>query len=73
MRLSVIPEFVNKNGVDLIVMGTVARAGAAGLMVGNTAERILNSIQCSVLALKPDGFISPITLEDSTRPAAKPS
>lgn len=66
---NVIPEFATKNGVDLVVMGTVARSGAAGLIIGNTAERILNSIECSVLALKPDSFVCPITLGDSINPA----
>lgn len=65
----VIPEFVNKNGVDLVVMGTVARSGTTGMIIGNTAERILNSIECSVLALKPDSFVSPIKLGDNINPA----
>jgi len=41
-------------------MGTVARTGIKGLIIGNTAEVILNGIQCSVLAVKPDGFVSPL-------------
>lgn len=45
---------------DLIVMGTLARTGVTGLLMGNTAERILRDVNCSVLTLKPDGFLSPI-------------
>lgn len=56
-----IPLFARENDVDLIVMGTVARSGLLGLLIGNTAERILNAINCSVLAVKPDSFVSPIT------------
>ena len=52
----VIPRFVNNHGIDLLVMGTLARTGVAGLFMGNTAEKILNSVHCSVLAMKPDGF-----------------
>jgi len=47
--------------VDLIVMGTVARSGIPGFFMGNTAESILNQIDCSVLAIKPPGFESPVT------------
>ncbi len=47
---------------DLMVMGTVCRAGAAGFLIGNTAETVLGDITCSILALKPDGFVSPIEL-----------
>lgn len=48
---------------DLVVMGTVARTGIAGLLIGNTAETILEQIACSVLAIKPPGFITPVDLE----------
>lgn len=47
---------------DLMVMGTVCRTGAAGFLIGNTAESVLSDITCSVLALKPIGFVSPIEL-----------
>ncbi|MFG0260849.1 MAG: universal stress protein [Novipirellula sp. JB048] len=60
----VIPDFVKQNGVDLVVMGTVGRSGAAGVLVGNTAEQILDSIECSVIALKPRHFVSPIKMGD---------
>ncbi|MCA9250833.1 MAG: universal stress protein [Phycisphaerales bacterium] len=70
---NVIPEFASKNGVDLIVMGTVARSGMAGMTIGNTAERILNSIGCSVLTLKADSFESPIRLGDYINPSHKAS
>ncbi|QOP42995.1 universal stress protein, UspA [Sulfurimonas sediminis] len=58
----IIPRFVQKLQIDLIVMGTVARTGLAGVIMGNTAEDILNQIDCSVLAVKPPGFRTPITL-----------
>lgn len=59
---ALIPEFAKSVGADLIVMGTVARAGIMGLLIGNTAETVLQRVDCSVLAVKPDGFISPVTL-----------
>lgn len=58
----VIPEIAKQLQVDLVVMGTVARTGIAGLLIGNTAEGILEQLQCSVLAVKPTGFISPVKL-----------
>jgi universal stress protein E len=56
----VLPELARHLGVNLIVMGTVARTGLAGLIMGNTAEAILRSVSCSVLAIKPAGFVSPV-------------
>lgn len=57
-----IPAMTKKYDIDLIVMGTVARTGISGLFIGNTAEAILEQVQCSVLAIKPKGFETPVTL-----------
>ncbi|MEM8959113.1 MAG: universal stress protein [Pseudomonadota bacterium] len=48
-------------GADVIVMGTVARTGLSGVIIGNTAEDILNNVQRSVVTVKPHGFVSPVT------------
>lgn len=58
-----IPDLARDLDTDLIVMGTIGRVGIAGLLIGNTAETILNRIDCSVLALKPYGFESPIKID----------
>mmetsp|Transcript_25519 Transcript_25519/g.12086 ORF Transcript_25519/g.12086 Transcript_25519/m.12086 type:complete len:81 (-) Transcript_25519:45-287(-) len=58
----VITDFVEKKKTDVVVMGTIARTGIPGFFMGNTAESILNNIDCSVLAVKPLGFITPVTL-----------
>jgi nucleotide-binding universal stress UspA family protein len=48
--------------VDLVVMGTVARTGIAGFFIGNTAEKVARNIHCSLLTVKPDGFVSPVSI-----------
>ncbi len=58
-----VPALSRQLEADLIVMGTVARTGIPGFIMGNTAEAILNQIDCSVLAIKPPGFVTPVTLE----------
>jgi nucleotide-binding universal stress UspA family protein len=57
---SLIPQAVEELDIDLVVMGTVGRTGVPGLVIGNTAESVLGSVDCSVLTLKPEGFESPI-------------
>jgi universal stress protein E len=52
-------SLVKKLKIDLLVMGTVCRTGIPGIIVGNTAENVLNSVDCSVLTVKPEGFVSP--------------
>jgi universal stress protein E len=49
----VIPAFVVAEGIDLLVMGSVARRGIPGFFIGNTAERVLPRLPCSVLVVKP--------------------
>lgn len=58
-----IPSLAKQINADLIVMGTVARTGIPGFIIGNTAETILRLIDSSVLAIKPPGFLTPVTLE----------
>ena len=60
---SVIPEVAGQLQTDLVVMGTVARTGIAGLLIGNTAEAVLEQLQCAVLAVQPACFVSPVRLE----------
>lgn len=58
-----IPQLAASLEADLLVMGTVARTGVSGLFIGNSAELILNQIDCAVLAVKPDDFVSPIVID----------
>jgi len=55
-----IQRLVQQLNADLIVMGTVGRNGIEGLLLGNTAEKVLDHCDCSILTVKPDGFVSPI-------------
>ncbi len=60
---SKIPVCAKEIKADLVIMGTVARTGIPGLFMGNTAETILNQLNCSVLAIKPPSFETPVTVE----------
>jgi nucleotide-binding universal stress UspA family protein len=62
----VLERFVAEHGIDLIVMGTVARAGVPGLLIGNTAEAVVPRVRCSVLTVKPEGFVSPLGADPPT-------
>lgn len=56
-----IPELARELKTDLLVMGTVCRTGVPGFFIGNTAEKVLQQIDCSLLAVKPEGFETPVT------------
>jgi len=57
-----IPHFCTEHKIDILVMGTVARTGIPGFLFGNTAENIVRKLNCSLLALKPEGFVSPVEI-----------
>jgi len=56
-----LPELVQQERIDLIVMGTVCRTGIPGFLIGNTAEHVLQHVDASVLTVKPEGFVTPVT------------
>lgn len=56
----VIPAVSKLIDAELVVIGTVGRQGISAALIGNTAEHVIDSLDCDVLALKPDDFISPI-------------
>lgn len=60
---AVIIETARELNVEVVVLSTIGRSGIAGLFIGNTAETVLPQVNCSVLAIKPKGFVSPVTVE----------
>ncbi len=55
-----IREAVEHLHPDLLVMGTISRGGIAGFLLGNTAEKLLGHLDCSLVGIKPHDFITPI-------------
>lgn len=49
-----LPEATARLGVDLLVMGTAARTGVAGWLIGNTSDDVMQKLSCSVIVLKPN-------------------
>lgn len=48
-----IPRMANALGAVLTVVGTVARTGLSGALIGNTAEVVLDALETDVLVVKP--------------------
>lgn len=59
----VIAEAAREFNADLVIVGTVARQGIAGIFIGNTAETTLELLDCDIITLKQENFVSPIGLE----------
>ena len=46
-------EFAAGHESDLLVMGAVARSAFGRLLIGNTAERVLDAVTSDLLIVKP--------------------
>lgn len=53
-----IPQVAHQLNAAVTVIGTVARTGLSGALIGNTAEVVLDSLESDVLVLKPDEIIA---------------
>jgi universal stress protein E len=54
-------QLAHDRQVDVIIMGTACRPGANRCAQGSIAETVLHQADCSVLSVKSDRFVSPVT------------
>lgn len=50
-------QHVEESHASLVVLGTRGKSGLRELLIGTTAETIVQHAPCSILAVKPDGFV----------------
>jgi universal stress protein E len=55
---SAINELARRTHADIVVMGALSRSGLKRLLIGNTAERLLDELPCDLLIVKPAQFTS---------------
>ena len=60
-----ITQLADEKQPDLVVMGTLSRSGIAGMLIGNTAEKLLYQLDSSLLTVKPKDFVCPLEIERS--------
>ncbi|MDX1404228.1 MAG: universal stress protein [Woeseiaceae bacterium] len=48
----VLPSFARSEGADVIVMGALARWGFKRMVIGSTAERVLDHLPCDILIVR---------------------
>ena len=57
----VIENVAKKIDAELVILGTVGRSGLSAALLGQTAEQVIDGLNCDLLAIKPKGFISSVT------------
>ncbi len=50
----VLPELAQQLDAELILLGSVGRTGWSAALIGNTAEQVIDSLNCDLLVLRAD-------------------
>jgi universal stress protein E len=58
--VDVIPAEVDRVRAEVLVMGAVSRSLLARPVIGSTAERVIDHVDCDVFVVKPAGFKSSV-------------
>jgi len=56
----VIQSTADEIDAELVILGTIGRTGISAALIGNTAEHVIDRLNCDVLAIKPAGYVSPL-------------
>lgn len=59
----IIPLLAHKLNAVVTVLGTVARTGLSGALIGNTAESVIDAVETDVLVIKPQDRIQQLEAE----------
>ncbi|ACY84582.1 universal stress protein UspE [Edwardsiella piscicida] len=59
----VIPAVAARLNAGVVVLGTLGRTGISAAFIGNTAEHVIDHLKCDLLAIKPDGYASPLEVD----------
>jgi universal stress protein E len=51
-----LPDMAAECHADIVVMGAIARSALKRMFIGSTAERVLETLPCDVLVIKPPDF-----------------
>ena len=54
--IDAIREVATKSRSAIVVMGAISRSGIRSMLIGNTAEKILDELTCDILIVKPQKF-----------------
>lgn len=60
MPEDVIPKLARQLDAEMVLIGTIGRTGLSAAIIGNTAEHVIDRLDCDVLALKPANFVCPL-------------
>jgi len=60
-----LPRVASSQPAHIVVLGAVSRSRIGRALIGHTAERVLDAMECDVLIVKPPGFQTPVRREST--------
>ncbi len=60
-----IPLWAKQESAAIVVMGAVSRSRLRRILIGHTAERVLDALDCDVLIVKPSRFHTPVSRQST--------
>ena len=60
-----LPYVASSQSAQIVVLGAVSRSRIGRALIGHTAERVLDALECDVLIVKPPGFRTPVRREST--------
>lgn len=70
--IDAIDRAARDSGSAMVIMGAISRSGLKRILIGNTAERMLDVLPCDVLIVKPLDFQSRVPRASRTFPLTSP-
>jgi universal stress protein E len=58
-----LPATAEALGIGMLVTGAVSRSALERVLVGSTAEQVLDRLPCDLLVVKPAGFVTPVAAQ----------
>ena len=56
-----LPQVVRSESAQIVALGAVSRSPVGHALLGHTAERVLDALECDVLVVKPPDFQTPVS------------
>lgn len=68
----VLPRIARRSGARVVVMGAVSRSGLKRLFIGDTAQRVLDQLDCDICVVKAPDFRTPVPAKLAPRAIVLP-
>ena len=70
--VALLPRIARRSRARIVVMGAVSRSGMKRLFIGDTAQRVLDDLDCDICVVKAPDFRTPVPARNAPRAVVLP-